>query len=280
MVAFFEGCEPLLQRRILRLRAEEAQLAPFERGDVRRGQQLGIADHKRRGSCWQRCPDRVQSRERRLDRDDVVGVAVERLPAERDRSVAGDPEARVELPFDRPLRRAAISDLRESVLLVGVAARERQLRHVPVQFRKVKTEHLDRTTGNEVEDLVEMPRDRVQRAAQPIIVQLDGRHTEYLLHREPLPPIGERRQRPRIRQPVTHKRLEHLAVRQIRDRPDRTEPIHRLNKPKPVAQPLHDRQGARRPHHKPTLTLHTTSFATHPRVPAPLYAENRSRLAR
>jgi hypothetical protein len=179
------------------------------------------------------------------------------LAAKGDRAVADDPEPGVKLPFDPLLRRTAVPDRRKPVLLVGVTARKRQLRHVPMQLRQSKPEHPNRAPSDQVQDLVQMLRDRIQRATEPVVVQFDRRNPKHLLNREPLAPIHKRRQRPRTREPITDHRLEHPPVREIRDRTDRAEPIDYLDKPQPVRQRLHNRQRPSRANHEPTLALHT-----------------------
>src|SRR5206468_353684 len=109
--------------------------------------------------------------------------------------------------------------------------------------------------------------------------ELAGSDPERLRNGETLAPIGEARERTRMREPVADKRLDHLAMRVLSDRADRAEAIDRLGQTKPIAEPFHDRQRPDRAHNQLALPLHRRPLRRSETGPYRLCAENGPRPA-
>jgi hypothetical protein len=73
--------------------------------------------------------------------------------------------------------------------------------------------------------VVEFGGDRVQRAADPVVVEQRGIDTEDLLHRAHACPAGHPDQRRRRGQPVRDQRFDHLSMVQVRYIANRTGPV-------------------------------------------------------
>ena len=262
--------QPPLERAVLGVRAEEAKPALREGAHVAGREQLRVADNQRRLALRERRPQRVETSERRLDGRDVLAVAVEALAAQRHRSIGRQPEAGVQLTLDRPLGRAPILDLRVVLLLLAVGAAETELGNVPVQLGDRDPEALKRPPSKQVEHLVQMLRERVERAAKAVVVELAGGDPKRLGDGEALAPIGKARERARMGEPIADQRLDHLAMRVLSDRADRAEAIDRLGQTEPIAEPFHDRQRPDRAHNQLPLPLHRrpTSTARNGSLPA------------
>src|SRR6266540_210289 len=122
--------------------------------------------------------------------------------------------------------------------------------HVPVQPRDLHAEGGDRAGPHRPHKLVEFGRDRVQGAADAVVVERLGRDTERLLDCPGPRPVLHPPQRRRGGQPVGHQRTDHLPVGQGGHLPDRAGPVHDPCKVKALAEAGHHRQ-------RPQQLLHT-----------------------
>jgi len=138
---------------------------------------------------------------------------------------------------------------------------------VPVQLADRDPEALDRPPADQVEQLVCVLGERIERPAQPVVVQLAGGDPERLGDGEALPSVGEARQRPRVGEPVTDEGERHLPVRVVGQLPDRAETVDRLDEAELLAEPRHHRQRPGRAHHQVALVLHRRPLRRRPQGP-------------
>jgi hypothetical protein len=111
-----------------------------------------------------------------------------------------------------------------------------------VQPGGVQAKGSDGLRADRPDNVVEVGRDRVQRPADPIVIQRGRLDPEDLLHRPRPGPLLHPPQRGRRGQPVGHQRLDHLPMGQRRHVPDRAGPVHDPGKVTALAEVGHHRQ--------------------------------------
>jgi hypothetical protein len=126
-------------------------------------------------------------------------------------------------------------------LLVGAIQRDRG--HVPVQPGDVQAEGGDRLRPDRADDGLQRGRDRVQGAANAVVVQRRRRDPQDLGDRPGPRPVFHSSQRRWRGQPVGHQRLDHLPVGQGGHLPDRAGPVDNPAQVKAPAEVGHHRQG-------------------------------------
>ena len=143
-----------------------------------------------------------------------------------------------DLPADAAVGGPALGHQRRS----GVAAGEPHRGHIQVQPRQVRRAARRGGQGELAADLFGHRGQRVQRPAEPVIVEQSRGHAEQFGHRRRRRPARDVIQRRRRAQPVGHQRGDHLPVGQHRPPAHRHRRVDELHQAQPAQVMVHQQQ--------------------------------------
>ncbi|GAA3805130.1 hypothetical protein GCM10022226_26300 [Sphaerisporangium flaviroseum] len=174
------GCDIGLGRR-----CDEGDLLAVHRGQIRIRDQLGVADHQQPPAA----SELLQRLHRADDLPDLARASVERAMEDRDCAITADGDPGLNLLQVR----AAVLGMtklrrRESRRGLNVVAVQGDRGHVPVHAGHIDAEPLDHDQPDRSDQVIEVRGDRVERPADPIIVEQYRIDTERFLNRPVLRP--------------------------------------------------------------------------------------------
>ncbi len=167
--------------------------------------------------------------QRRADAGQLGGIAGVRAHVQRDPLGVGGLQ-HADLAGDAPVWPPALSDQRRAL----VGAGDPQGGQVQVQPGGVDPEPVDRGQGDRAADLLGHRGQRLQRAAEPVVVEQHPGDLQDLGHRRRARPTGHVVQRGGRGQPVGDQRGDHLAAGKLRPAALGQAPVHQVDQAEPV----------------------------------------------